>query len=119
MFTPYYPKSLDDLIRIINIRVPNDYNSATRLCSHMLDIQDRLDSLGFISIALVRHIVRLRCAFNIHIQLDAVFSVSHNAVYSVSHKSVFTVFIYRLNALQQDPKNYCTPAFYAQYLLEV
>ena len=111
MFTPYYPKSLDDLIRIINIRVPNDYTSATRFCSHMLDIQDRLDSLSFISIALVRHIVRLRRAFNIHIQLDAVFSVSH--------KSVFTVFIYRLNALQQDPKNYCTPAFYAQYLLEI
>ena len=111
MFTPYYPKSLDDLIRIINIRVPNDYGSATHLCSHMLNIQDRLDSLGIISIALVRHIVRLIRAFNIHIQLDAVFSVSH--------KSVFTIFIYRLNALQQDPKNYCTPAFYAQYLLEI
>ena len=111
MFTPYYPKSLDDLIGIINIRVPNDYKSATRLCGLMLNIQDRLDSLSFISIALVKHIVRLRCAFNIHIQLDAVFSISH--------KSVFTVFIYRLNALQQDPKNYFTPAFYAQYLLEI
>ena len=77
----------------------------------MLNIQDRLDSLGSISIALVRHIVRLVRAFNIHIQLDAVFSVSH--------KSVFTIFIYRLNALQQDPKDYFTPAFYAQYLLEI
>lgn len=110
MFTTYYPTSLDDLLRIIIIRVPNDYGTAINSCNHMRNIQDRLDSVGIISMALVEHIVRLRRAFNIHIQIDVVFNVSQ--------KAVFEIFIYRLNALNQDPINYCTPAFYAQYLLE-
>lgn len=111
MFTAYYPTSLDDLLRIIIIYVPSDYGTAINLCNHMRNIQDRLDSLGIISMALVDHIVRLKRAFNIHIHIDTVFNVSH--------KAVFDVFIYRLNALNQDPINYCTPAFYAQYLLEI
>ena len=110
MFTTYYPTSLDDLLRIIIIRVPSDYGTARQLCNHMCNIQLCLNSVGNVSMALVEHIVRLRRAFNIHIQIDVVFNVSQ--------KAVFDVFIYRLNALNQDPINYCTPAFYAQYLLE-
>lgn len=110
MFTTYYPTSLDDLLRIIIIRVPSDYGTAINLCNHMRNMQACLDYVGSVSMALVDHIVRLRRAFNIHIQIDVVFNVSH--------KAVFARFIYRLNTLNQDPINYCTPAFYAQYLLE-
>ena len=111
MFTTYYPTSLDDLLRIIIIRVPSDYATDIDLCNHMCDLQDHLDAAGIIYMVFVEQIVRLKRAFNIHIHIDTVFNVSH--------KAVFDVFVYRLNALNQDPVNYCTPAFYAQYLLEI